>query len=85
MIDCHVLPCEAGDGPANIAIDEAMLDAVADGEASAYLRGLFWKSPTLSLGYFQSLAEAQATPRARRCADTCGDYPGAGQSGIITN
>ena len=45
-----------------MALDEAMLEAAARGEA-AYLRFYGWTVPTLSLGYFQRLAEVQADPR----------------------
>ena len=52
-LTCRVLPYEASDGPANMALDEALLDAVAAGAESAYLRTYGWTEPTLSLGYFQ--------------------------------
>jgi lipoate-protein ligase A len=60
---CRVLPYEAADGPENMAFDEALLDWVAGGDDSAYLRTYGWRVPTLSLGYFQSLAEARADTR----------------------
>jgi lipoate-protein ligase A len=60
---CRILPYETADGPANMALDEALLDWVAGGENSAYLRTYGWSVPTLSLGYFQSLAEARDDPR----------------------
>ncbi len=63
VISCRVLAYEAADGPGNMAFDEALLDWVAGGEDSAYLRTYGWTVPTLSLGYFQSLAEAQADTR----------------------
>jgi lipoate-protein ligase A len=50
------------DGPANMALDEAMLEASARG-GSAYLRFYGWAVPTLSLGYFQRMAEVRADPR----------------------
>lgn len=62
-LSCRVLPYEAGDGPRNMALDEALLDWVAGGDESAYLRTYGWTAPTLSLGYFQSLAEARGDPR----------------------
>jgi lipoate-protein ligase A len=46
-----------------MALDEALLDWVAAGDDSAYLRTYGWSVPTLSLGYFQSMANAQADPR----------------------
>jgi lipoate-protein ligase A len=60
---CLILPYAAGDGPANMALDEALLDAAAHGGQAAYLRCYGWSVPTLSLGYFQRLAEIRADPR----------------------
>jgi len=65
---CHVLPHELGDGPANMALDEALLDFVAARDETAFLRTYGWTIPTLSLGYFQRAAEAQADPRWRNVA-----------------
>jgi len=63
MIGCRVLPHQIGDGPANMAIDEALLDAVASDPTSAVVRTYGWSVPTLSLGYFQEVAKAEADPR----------------------
>jgi lipoate-protein ligase A len=60
--DCQVLPYMAADGAANMALDEAMLEAAAR-EGSAYLRFYGWTVPTLSLGYFQRIAEVRSDPR----------------------
>jgi len=60
---CCVLPYEQADGPANMALDEALLDIVAGGDRPAYLRIYGWTVPTLSLGYFQRLADARSDPR----------------------
>jgi lipoate-protein ligase A len=60
---CCILPDAAADGPANMALDEALLDAVAHGGQAASLRCYGWSVPTLSLGYFQRLAEIRADPR----------------------
>jgi lipoate-protein ligase A len=46
-----------------MALDEALLGWVAAGDESAYLRTYGWAVPTLSLGYFQSLAQARADRR----------------------
>ncbi|MGO9469957.1 MAG: biotin/lipoate A/B protein ligase family protein [Isosphaeraceae bacterium] len=62
-ISCRVLAYEVTDGPGNMALDEALLDWVAGGENSAFLRTYGWTVPTLSLGYFQNLADAQAESR----------------------
>lgn len=56
-----VLPRSVADGPANMALDEAMLEAAARGE-SAYLRCYRWSVPTLSLGYFQRIADVRSDP-----------------------
>ncbi len=60
---CHVYPFEIGDGPANMALDEALLEAVGAGELATVLRVYGWSVPTLSLGYFQRLAEVRADAR----------------------
>jgi lipoate-protein ligase A len=62
---CWVLPHESADGPANMALDEALLDTVAAEPSAAWLRTYGWTEPTLSLGYFQRWADAQADPRWR--------------------
>jgi lipoate-protein ligase A len=62
---CWVLPHETADGPANMALDAALLDAVAEDPSAAWLRTYGWTAPTLSLGYFQRWADAQADPRWR--------------------
>ncbi len=48
-----------GDGPTNMALDEALL-ATATAEGVASLRFYGWSAPTLSLGYFQASAPALA-------------------------
>jgi lipoate-protein ligase A len=60
---CRVLPFETCDGPGNMALDEALLDAVADDPSHAIARTYGWTEPTLSLGYFQAILEAEADPR----------------------
>jgi len=62
-LSCRLLPYEVADGPSNMAFDEAILDWVAGGDKSAYLRTYGWAVPTLSLGYFQSLAQARGERR----------------------
>jgi lipoate-protein ligase A len=42
-----------------------MLDLVADDPTAALFRTYGWTEPTLSLGYFQSVAQAEADPRWR--------------------
>lgn len=65
---CRVLPHRVADGPANMAIDEAMLARVAADPAAAWLRTYGWSEPTLSLGYFQSRAEVDREPRWQAAA-----------------
>jgi lipoate-protein ligase A len=48
-----------------MALDEALLEVLADDPSSAVLRTYGWSEPTLSLGYFQEIAEAEADPRWR--------------------
>ena len=45
------------DGPLNMAVDEAILQAVAAGQAPPTLRFFAWSPPCLSLGYAQPLAD----------------------------
>jgi lipoate-protein ligase A len=69
---CFVLPYRLDDGPANMALDEALLEAAAAEPGTAYLRTYGWRPPTLSLGYFQRASEAgpgtrwEGLPRVRR-------------------
>jgi lipoate-protein ligase A len=46
------------DGPTNMAVDEALLIAVAEGAAPPTLRFFRWEPPCLSLGYAQPASEA---------------------------
>jgi lipoate-protein ligase A len=65
VIACRLLPHGSAGGPANMALDEALLDAVAQTPECAVFRTYGWSEPTLSLGYFQAVAEAEADPRWR--------------------
>src|SRR5262249_44701761 len=60
---CRVLPHLSSGGPENMALDEAMLDAVAEEPSRAFVRTYGWREPTLSLGYFQAIAAAESDPR----------------------
>jgi lipoate-protein ligase A len=62
---CRILPHEVLDGAANMALDEALLDAMDADPAAAVLRTYGWSEPTLSLGYFQPIARAEAEARWR--------------------
>jgi lipoate-protein ligase A len=67
-MQCRIFPYESADGPANMALDEALLDAVAEDPSFALLRTYGWTEPTLSLGYFQAIAAAESEPRWRGVA-----------------
>ncbi len=62
-IPCYQIPYAIAGGPANMALDEALLEWVAGQPNAVFLRTYGWLEPTLSLGYFQSLREALAEPR----------------------
>jgi lipoate-protein ligase A len=57
------------DGPAsgawNMAVDEVLLESASSGVAT--LRFYQWEEPTLSLGYFQSLADREGHTASRQC------------------
>jgi lipoate-protein ligase A len=59
----RVLPHLTADGPRQMALDEALLDSVSSQPDAAVVRTYAWSEPTLSLGYFQSIAEVEADPR----------------------
>jgi lipoate-protein ligase A len=57
------------DGSANMARDEALMEAVGRGESPLTLRLYQWSPPTISLGYFQPYADFEALePPARDLA-----------------
>lgn len=57
------------DGPFNMACDEALLESVGSGESPPTLRFYAWDPPTISLGYFQSVADLQTqSPELRSLA-----------------
>src|SRR4051812_6323486 len=62
---CAMFPFSNADGPANMALDEALLESTAAAGDFAALRTYGWSVPTLSLGYFQHLAEMADDPRWR--------------------
>ena len=51
-----------------MALDEAMLDAVAEDASFATMRTYGWAEPTLSLGYFQRITDAEGDIRWRGSA-----------------
>jgi lipoyl(octanoyl) transferase len=50
------------DGPMNMARDEALLTLVGQGQSPATLRFYRWSPATVSLGYFQSVADFESLP-----------------------
>ena len=46
-------------GAVNMAVDEAILQAVSDGTSSPTLRFYRWSEPTISLGYFQKYIDLE--------------------------
>jgi lipoyl(octanoyl) transferase len=60
---CRLLPYDLANGPANMAADEVLLRAAANGQAS--LRFYGWTEATLSLGYFQPAARRLGDPLLR--------------------
>jgi lipoyl(octanoyl) transferase len=53
----RVIIHRAADGPTNMAIDEAIADAVATGDAPPTLRFYAWEPGCLSLGYTQPVSD----------------------------
>ncbi len=60
MANLHVFRDGAHDGPTNMARDEHLLYSNAFRPASLRIYG--WSPPTISLGYFQSIAEVGKLP-----------------------
>lgn len=52
-------------GPLNMAIDEAILLAIAEGHAPPTLRFFAWEPPCLSLGYAQPMSDVDAARLAQ--------------------
>jgi lipoate-protein ligase A len=55
--DWRLLQTGLADGATNMAIDEAILWAVAEGKSPPTLRFYGWQPPCLSIGYSQSMGE----------------------------
>lgn len=54
---CRVIHDVSASGAWNMAVDEALLTSAEEGGAPLTLRLYSWSEPTLSLGYFQSIAD----------------------------
>lgn len=63
----RVIDSGPGDGPWNMALDEALLASAAQ-QGGICLRWYQWQPATLSLGYFQRLAERKRHAASQRCA-----------------
>jgi lipoate-protein ligase A len=61
----RLLHSPLADGATNMAIDEAILRAVAEGAEPPTLRFFGWRPPCLSLGYAQAAAEVDEVRLAR--------------------
>lgn len=62
----RLLITEPMSGPMNMAVDEAILRQVAEGESPPTLRFFDWTPPCLSLGYGQPVADADLDRLAER-------------------
>lgn len=58
----RLLTSGSGDGAWNMAVDEALLDAVVAGEGQPTLRLYAWIPPAVSLGFFQPLDDGISLP-----------------------
>jgi lipoate-protein ligase A len=59
----RLLPHEILNGVTHMALDQAMLESVSANPHAAAIRTYEWSQPTLSLGYFQSVAAVRDDPR----------------------
>lgn len=66
MTTLRVINDPAASGVWNMAVDEMMLETVA-ASGEPIVRFYQWEEPTLSLGYFQSLADRQSHPASLNC------------------
>jgi lipoate-protein ligase A len=62
----RLLVTDPTDGPMNMAIDQAIMEAVAEGRVAPTLRFYAWDPPCLSLGYTQPVSEADRARLAAR-------------------
>jgi lipoate-protein ligase A len=67
MLPCRLIVDPPQEGAWNMAVDEALLDDAAE-RGTASLRFYQWSEPTLSLGYFQSIAEREGHAPSRGVA-----------------
>jgi lipoate-protein ligase A len=75
----------ARDGATNMAVDEAILIGVGDGESPPTLRFYAWHPPCVSVGYAQSLRETVDLEACRRDGVTWVRRPTGGRAILHTN
>lgn len=56
----RLLLSHPADGPTNMAVDEAIMHGIAEGQSPPTLRFFAWTPPCLSLGYTQPAADADS-------------------------
>jgi lipoate-protein ligase A len=83
--DWRLLKTGLSDGATNMAIDEAILWAVAEGESRPTLRFYGWQPPCLSIGYSQSLADQVDVDRCREAGIDCVRRPTGGRAILHTD
>jgi lipoate-protein ligase A len=83
--DWRLLKTGLADGATNMAIDEAILWAVAEGESRPTLRFYGWQPPCLSIGYSQSLADQVDVDRCREAGIDCVRRPTGGRAILHTD
>ncbi|HUY90737.1 MAG TPA: lipoate--protein ligase family protein [Pirellulales bacterium] len=66
MLACRLILDPPGPGAWNMAVDEALLESGGQDDEWT-LRFYGWSEPTLSLGYFQSVASRQIHTASRSC------------------
>ncbi|MBN2217234.1 MAG: lipoate--protein ligase family protein [Pirellulales bacterium] len=66
QIPCCLLLDPPGDGAWNMAVDESLLESLAEGRTCCW-RFYQWREPTLSLGYFQDLDDRRRHPPSAEC------------------
>lgn len=70
LAEWRLLQTGLADGAANMAVDEAILWAVAEGKSPPTLRFYGWQPPCLSIGYSQSMGEVDV----ERCREAGIDF-----------
>jgi lipoate-protein ligase A len=60
---CRILAHTALDGPAQMALDQAILEWISADPTFAVFRTYEWQPATLSLGYFQKSVDVESDPR----------------------